>query len=88
MGNAGATSNGTLNSAGSAKGASMSSAAASGAHLKGVSGSAGLDQNSQGTFGGRRTNLGSSTAGSGMLNTRGGNAQFNSATDTAIRKKK
>jgi hypothetical protein len=74
MGNAGATSDGTLNSAGSARGASMGSAAASGAHLHGFEGSAGLDHDSQGTFGARRANLGSSTAGSGMLNTRGSNA--------------
>jgi hypothetical protein len=87
-GTAGATSNGTLNSAGSTRGASMGSAAASGAHLNGVEGSAGLDHESQGTFGARRTNLGSSSAGSGMLDTRGGNAQFNGATGTVIRRKK
>jgi hypothetical protein len=66
----------------------MGSAAASGAHLNRLGGSAGLDHDSQGTFGARRTNLGSSTAGSGMLDTRGGNAQFHSATETAIRRKK
>jgi len=88
MGNAGATSDGTLNSAGSTRGARMGSAAASGAHLNGFEGSAGLDHDGQGTFGARRTNLGSSTAGSGMLDSRGGNAQFNGAMGTAIRRKK
>jgi hypothetical protein len=66
----------------------MSSAAASGAHLNGFGGSAGLGHDSQGTFGARRTDLGSSTAGSGMLDTRGGNAHLNSATETVIRRKK
>ena len=66
----------------------MGSAAASGAHLNGFEGSAGLDHDGQGTFGARRTNLGSSTAGSGMLDSHGGNAQFNGAMGTAIRRKK
>jgi hypothetical protein len=73
-GNAGAASDGTLNSAGSTRGASVGSAEASGAQLNRAGGSAGLDHDSQGTFGARRANPGSSTAGSGMLNTRGGNA--------------
>ena len=66
----------------------MGSAAASGTHLNGFQESAGLGHNSQGTFGARRTNLGSSTAGSGMLDSRNGNAQLNSATETAIKRKK
>jgi hypothetical protein len=88
MGNAGATSDGTINSAGSTRGASLGSATASGAHLNGFEGSAGLDHDSQGTFGARRANLGSSTAGSGMLDTRGGSARSNSATETVIKRKK
>ena len=88
MGNAGATSDGTLNSAGSTRGASMGSAAASGAHLNGFEGSAGLDHDSQGTFGARRTNLGSSTAGSGMLDTRGAVRGSTAPRETAIRRKK
>jgi hypothetical protein len=66
----------------------MRSAAASDAHLSRFGGSAGLGHDSQGTFGARRANLGSSTAGSGMLDTRGGNARSNSATETVIKRKK
>ena len=68
----------------------MSSAASAsrGGHLKPIGGSAALSHDSQSSLGARNANLGSSTAGSGMLDSRGGNAHFNSATDTLIKKKK
>jgi hypothetical protein len=88
MGSAGASSAGTLNSAGRARGADMRSAAASGAHLNRDDGSAALSHDSQGSLAARRANLGSSTAGSGMLDTRGGNAHFNSAPGRLIKKNK
>lgn len=68
----------------------MSSAASAsrGGHLNRVGGSAALSHDSQSTLGTRRANLGSSATGSGMLDTRGGNAHFNSASETLIKKKK
>ena len=87
MGSADATSDTTLNHARSASGASIRSAASSGAHLNKVGGSTSLSHESQGAFGIQGTSLDSSTAGSGILSTRGANAHLTGATRTGIRTK-